>query len=125
MPRRPKRPCSYPGCPRLTEGRYCEEHQKLTDKNYNKYERNTVHKKRYGRAWRFIRAAYAKAHPLCEQCLAEGRYVATEQIHHKLPLSQGGTNDVSNLMALCRSCHSRIHAKMGDRWHRKRTTHEE
>ena len=29
MPRKPKRPCSYPGCPKLTDGRFCEEHQKL------------------------------------------------------------------------------------------------
>ena len=26
MPSRPKRPCSYPGCPRLTDGQYCEDH---------------------------------------------------------------------------------------------------
>ena len=25
MPKRPKRPCSYPGCGRLTDGRYCDE----------------------------------------------------------------------------------------------------
>lgn len=27
MPYKPKRPCSWPGCPNLTHGRYCEEHQ--------------------------------------------------------------------------------------------------
>ncbi|MCC8046435.1 MAG: HNH endonuclease, partial [Clostridiales bacterium] len=26
MPKMPKKPCSYPGCPRLTDGTYCEEH---------------------------------------------------------------------------------------------------
>ncbi len=26
MPRKPKRPCSYPGCPNLCDGRFCEEH---------------------------------------------------------------------------------------------------
>jgi 5-methylcytosine-specific restriction protein A len=40
-----------------------------------------------------------------------------EEIHHKLPLSEGGTHDRSNLIALCKSCHSQIHAKRGDRWH--------
>lgn len=29
----------------------------------------------------------------------------------------GGTHDRSNLIALCKSCHSQIHAKRGDRWH--------
>lgn len=27
MPRKPKKPCAYPGCPNLTDGRYCPEHQ--------------------------------------------------------------------------------------------------
>ena len=27
MPRKPKRPCSYPGCPNLTDGQYCKEHE--------------------------------------------------------------------------------------------------
>jgi 5-methylcytosine-specific restriction protein A len=31
-------------------------------------------------------------------------------------LSEGGTNKEQNLMALCKSCHSRIHAERGDRW---------
>ena len=48
MPRRPKKPCSYPGCPKLTNGRYCEEHQKQENKRYERYERNPATKKRYG-----------------------------------------------------------------------------
>jgi 5-methylcytosine-specific restriction protein A len=60
---------------------------------------------------------------LCEECLKKGKYVATQEIHHKLPLSKGGTHDWSNLIALCKECHARIHAKNGDRWHtRKRST---
>lgn len=48
MPYKPKHPCSYPGCPKLTSERYCDEHKKLTTSLYNKYERNPEHKKRYG-----------------------------------------------------------------------------
>ena len=40
------------------------------------------------------------------------------KIHHKLPLSEGGTHDQSNLIALCKSCHSTIPAKRGDYWGR-------
>lgn len=36
MPYKPKRPCSYPGCPALVNGRYCEEHQKIITAHYNK-----------------------------------------------------------------------------------------
>lgn len=42
--------------------------------------------------------------------------VITAEIHHKLPLSEGGTHDRSNLIALCKSCHSSIHAHRGDYW---------
>lgn len=69
--------------------------------------------------WKRIRDKYASEHPLCEQCLKEGQYVKTEEIHHKLPLSQGGTHERGNLIALCRSCHAKIHAENGDRWHNR------
>lgn len=117
MPRKPKRPCSYPNCPRLTEGRFCEEHKKAEAKRYEKYNRDPSTHKRYGRVWKRIRDSYAAQHPLCEQCKAEGKLTPTQEIHHKLPLSKGGTHDRNNLIALCKSCHSRIHAKSGDRWH--------
>ena len=73
MPYKPKRPCSYPGCPRLTAGRYCEEHQKIVTAHYNKHERDPASKRRYGRAWKRIRDRYISAHPLCEQCQKKGR----------------------------------------------------
>ena len=37
----------------------------------------------------------------------------------KMPLSQGGTHERTNLIALCRSCHAKIHAENGDRWHNR------
>jgi hypothetical protein len=55
MPRKPKRPCSFPGCPELTDGRYCDMHQRQVDAYYNKYERDPQTRKRYGRRWRRIR----------------------------------------------------------------------
>ena len=116
MPRKPKRPCSYPGCPRLTDGRYCDEHQKLTDKQYNKYRRNPEHRKRYNRAWKRIRDRYIKAHPLCEECYKNNKLTSAEEVHHIIPLSKGGTHDDDNLMSLCKACHSSITARSGDRW---------
>jgi len=120
MPRKPKRPCSYPGCPRLTEERYCEEHKKLASKQYERYSRDPVAKRRYGREWQKIRARFLAAHPLCEQCKKEGRLTKATEVHHILPLDHGGTHDESNLMALCKPCHSRISIQMGDRFHKFR-----
>ena len=121
MPMKPKRPCSYPGCPNLTDGSYCEEHKKLENQRYEKYDRNPAVHRRYGRAWKRIRDRYVTKHPLCEQCLKEGRYKKTEEVHHILPLSRGGTHDETNLMALCKSCHSKITAQMGDRWNNNKS----
>lgn len=39
MPRRPQRPCSYPGCPNRCDGQYCEEHAKQMNRRYNKFTR--------------------------------------------------------------------------------------
>ena len=115
MPKKPKRPCSYPGCGRLTDGQYCDEHRFSIDRQYNRYLRDPDTNKRYGRAWKKLRARFLLLHPLCEQCKCEGRLTAAEEVHHVVPLTNGGTNDEGNLMALCKSCHSRITVKSGNR----------
>ena len=117
VPTKPKRPCSYPGCPRLTDGRFCEKHAKLESRRYEKYDRDPATRKRYGRAWKRVRERYIAAHPLCEKCRERGKLTPAQEVHHLLPLSRGGTPDESNLMALCKPCHSEITARDGDRWH--------
>ena len=32
MPKKALKPCKHPGCPKLTEGAYCDEHKPLTDR---------------------------------------------------------------------------------------------
>lgn len=36
MPYRPKRPCAYPGCLNLTDGKYRDEHRKLVGRQYDR-----------------------------------------------------------------------------------------
>lgn len=119
MPYKPAHPCAYPGCPKLTHNRYCEEHEKIAGANYRKYERDPEINRRYGRAWKRIRDRYIAAHPLCERCLEHDRYTPAQEVHHIIPLADGGTHVEGNLMALCKSCHSQITAEMGDRWGHK------
>ena len=109
MPRKSKRPCRFIGCPRLTDSTsgYCPEHEKIQTRNYDK-SRAIEHNKRYGYRWRKLRGRFLNNHPLCEQCLSAGRYTAATEVHHIKPLADGGSNDEKNLMALCKSCHSRI-----------------
>lgn len=116
MPFKPKRPCSQPGCPKLTDGRFCEEHAKEEAKRYERYQRDPAIKKRYSRTWKRIRDRYIKEHPLCEMCQRADKFTLAEEVHHVVPLSKGGTHDEGNLMALCTSCHSTITAKEGGRW---------
>jgi 5-methylcytosine-specific restriction protein A len=116
MPSKPKRPCGHPGCPNLTDGYFCPAHTKAEQKRYNRYDRNPESNRRYGRAWKKIRAAFLAANPLCEICQKTGRLTPATLAHHKKPLAEGGTNSFDNLTALCTECHSRLHAEQGDRW---------
>lgn len=119
MPRKPKRPCSHPACPALTEGLYCDKHARLMTQHYERYQRDPATKKRYDRQWRRIRDQYIDAHPLCEKCQERSRVTPAEEVHHIVPLARGGTHDPSNLMSLCKPCHSRLTATEGGRWQRR------
>lgn len=114
MPRRPQRPCSYPGCPNLCDGQYCDKHKTEERRKYDKYERPAEINKKYGRAWKRIRDKYVSKHPFCELCFEKGMLIPTQEVHHKRPLSEGGTHERDNLIALCKSCHAKIHAERGD-----------
>lgn len=64
-------------------------------------ERPSAARRGYGRAWRAIRAAFLRDHPLCA-CGAP----ATEA-DHIVSLRRGGSNSRANLQALCKPCHTR------------------
>ena len=113
MPRKPMKPCKHPGCPKLTDGSYCKEHEALHEKEYKK---PVEERKRYGYQWRVVRKGYVSTHPFCEMCLFNNRVTPVEEVHHIYPLDWGGTNDTLNLLGLCKPCHSRVTALMGDRW---------
>lgn len=120
MPRKPMHPCSVPGCPNLTYGRFCEKHTKEDNRNYETYQRDKDVKVKYGRNWKLIRDKYMETHPFCERCFKNGVLVKAEHVHHKVPLNDGGSNEVENLEALCKPCHSKEHALHGDRWHKNK-----
>jgi len=116
MPLKPLSSCSQPGCPALTNKRFCPAHQREVDAHYNKYLRDPAERQRYGADWRRVRSAYLRAHPLCEDCLEHERFVQATEVHHMTPMSKGGTHDKENLKALCKFCHSSITAREGGRW---------
>lgn len=117
MPMKPKRACAVPSCSEIAEGgTYCKKHQKQENHWYNVFGRTAEEKKRYGSTWQKIRNRYIRIHPMCEQCQKEQRIAIAKEVHHIIPLDHGGNHDEDNLMALCKSCHSKITAESGDRW---------
>lgn len=121
MPRKPKRPCSYPGCPKLVDGQYCVEHKRLTDKQYNQYGRDNFTKSFYKTPeWLYAKRQQLNAHPFCEECLKAGKRTKATMVDHIVPIKQGGDRfATSNLQSLCWSCHSRKSVAEGSRFGRR------
>ena len=119
MPYKAKKPCARHGCRELTTKRFCETHAKEEQKLYNRYGRDPASNKRYGGTWKKIRDAFLAANPMCAMFKDRGRLTAATVAHHKVKLSEGGTNDWENMMPLCQECHSRHHAKEKDYFRRK------
>ncbi len=111
MPMKPKRPCRYSGCPKLTDHKsgYCADHRKMMQQHYDHFARGYDNHKRYDENWRRIRNRYIASHSLCERCQSQGRFAEAKLVHHIKPLAEGGTHEESNLQSLCVSCHEKIH----------------
>ena len=63
----------------------------------------------YGVAWRKARKQYLEEHPLCVECMKEGRYVKATVVDHIIPHRGNKTLfwDQRNWQALCKRCHDR------------------
>ena len=69
MPKNPKRPCRYPGCPNLCEsGTYCPEHSAESPDRL----RGNATERGYDAKWRRTRRQFLQKHPLCANCLSKG-----------------------------------------------------
>ena len=120
MPRRNARPCGAPGCTALVyDGRFCEAHAKEQQAAYDK-QRGSSARRGYGARWRKLRRVVLARSPLCADPFgihaAEGRIEQATEVDHIKPKSQGGTNAMGNLQALCKQCHSRKTVLEGKRW---------
>jgi len=52
----------------------------------------------------------------CQKCKTRLNSKAGQlHIHHKVPISEGGSNDKDNLVTFCFSCHNKIHPWLQDR----------
>lgn len=108
MPSRPPRPCRKRGCKETTldKSGYCETHKPEED-NWSKWQGGKSDTERgYGWSWRKLRKqVLMRDSYLCQECSRNGRTTEGCQVDHKTPKSQGGTDDMENLQALCIPCH--------------------
>jgi 5-methylcytosine-specific restriction protein A len=92
-----------PGCPQLTDSRYCLDHQQ----QYGKAEawKHTVQSsaaRGYGAPWRKKRARILQREGyLCQVC----RLRDATDVDHIVPKFKGGTDEDRNLQAICDGCH--------------------
>ncbi len=121
VPRKPKTPCRYPGCPALCEEPYCEQHQSAVNHDYNTRHRDRETARFYSTdRWRKLRAAKLARNPLCEECQRQGKATPATMVDHIIPIRFGGKSlDMDNLQSLCWSCHSAKSVKEGSRFGRR------
>ena len=111
MPRKPKRPCTVPGCGKLVDGGRCDCGRK---KDREPDFRVSAAKRGYDRQWRKVRRIVLEREPLCRFCYEKGEVVPATEVDHIKPISQGGARlDPDNLRSLCKSCHSSHTARQG------------
>ena len=104
MPKAPKRPCRYPGCPNLCDkGVYCSNHMEFSTERM----RGGADARGYNGKWRKLRAAFLQRNPLCTKCMAQGVITPATVVDHIIP-HRGNQQlfwDEENWQPLCKSCH--------------------
>ena len=109
MPNKPKKPCAAPGCPALTDQRFCEVHAKAKQRRYDE-QRGTAAQRGYGARWRRLRKMVLARQPLCADPFGvhreHGETVPATEVDHIVAKDQGGDDSMDNLQGLCKSCHS-------------------
>ena len=105
MPNRPNTPCRHPGCAALVPygTKYCDKHRSLHPE-----DTRSAGSRGYGTAWNKARKRYLETHPLCVECMKQGRYVKATDVDHIKPHRGDSVLfwDRSNWQSLCHRHHS-------------------
>ena len=103
--------------PRRPGESFLNAKKKQIQKEYNQ-SRPFGHEFYASNEWRKLRVMYRRAHPLCEECLKQGRTTPAALVDHIVEIEDGGARlDPENLQSLCFACHNR--KTEGARRHRK------
>lgn len=101
---RKKRCCNKDSC-------YEQIDKKVTNSNYKKQQRKKKNGKyRHGVPLDLKSLIQIRDNKICRLCLQNiDQYKM--QVHHIIPVSEGGSDESINLILLCKSCHSEVHKK--------------
>ena len=90
---------------------------KQHNRRINRESRNKIYQSVF---WKKIRQAKLLQQPLCELCLKKGVITPAVDVHHDISfINNSGmidfslAYDFSNLISLCKECHSKIHSQYG------------
>lgn len=107
MPPRTPKACRVRGCRCTTTdpSGYCESHK---GEGWRQYKTGlSRHQRGYGSRWDVIRPRILKRDKgLCQEHLRRGLAVPAACVDHIIAKANGGTDDDTNLEALCWSCHA-------------------
>lgn len=106
-----KIPCAKVGCLNFAEkgSMYCSEH--IPPKQYNR-DNSSKYKYMYKGKWEKARKEFLVANMYCVECKKQGKLTLADTVHHVIE-HKGDWKlfwDRSNWVAICSSCHSRIHS---------------
>ena len=114
MPSRAPRPCAHPGCGSLTTNGRCDKHPR-NDGWAPDSIRGNRHQRGYGSEWEKTRKVVLRRDRYtcgCEDCRKTGvKAKRANEVDHIIPKFKGGTDDLSNLMAINSECHKRKTAR--------------
>lgn len=117
MPFAPKRPCTHPGCPQLTDHGQCEQHRRQTQREVDR-RRPTATQRGYDGKWKIARDAFLKRNPYCAECQRQGKITKANVVDH-IKAHKGNMQlfwDVKNWEALCGFHNRSKAAKQEGRW---------
>ena len=111
--KKPLKPCSYPGCPKLSRTRYCEEHTGTRTS-----QPRNARKMGYDSRWEKYRKDFLMRNPLCVECLKQGKHTPATVVDHIVP-HKGSRSlfwNEKNHQSLCVPCHNKKTANEDMGW---------
>lgn len=89
--------------------------EELSRREQRRRERQAIYNTK---RWKDLRNLMIQEHPLCQDCLENGRLTPAEEVHHAISPFRKGLSpeekerlafDPENLVCLCKECHIKRH----------------